>query len=76
MPRTTNITRYQCDRCGKAEYLSEGDPAAGDWRDIERITADNARNARLLCKECNAAYKKLTADQDAAFNKFMSGSEG
>lgn len=75
MPKTTNITRYVCDRCGESGYYADGDPATGDWREIERVTADNAKATRLLCKSCNSKYKTLVADQDAAFNKFMSGSE-
>lgn len=76
MPKTIGITKYVCDRCGESVYYSEGDPAAGDWRDIERVTADNARATRLLCKACNARYKQLAAEQDAAFNKFMTNQEG
>lgn len=71
MPKTSNITRYVCDRCGQSAYLSSGDPGMSDWRDISRVTADGVTTSRLLCKQCNTDYKALAAKQDAAFNEFM-----
>lgn len=71
MPKKTNITNYICDRCGKSAYLVSDDPAVSDWRDVERVTSDGVTTSRLLCKDCHAEYRKLTATQDAAFNSFM-----
>lgn len=71
MARTTGITRYECDRCGKAAHLAPGAPEAGDWRDARRYTADGVENARLLCSGCAAAYRKMAEAQDAEFAAFM-----
>lgn len=76
MAKTTNITRYVCDRCGKTAYVAPGDPSASDWREIKRVTADGVDISRLVCSTCNAEHKKLANNQDAAFNAFMaSGKE-
>lgn len=76
MPKQTGITRYECDRCGRAEHLAQGAPEAGDWREVRRVTADGVDNARLLCKECADEYRKLAVEQDAAFNAFVAKGRG
>lgn len=71
MAKTEGISRYICDRCGEEQYMVSDDPRKSEWRDIERITADGVSTRRLLCSECNREYKALVAEQDAAFNTFM-----
>lgn len=75
MAKTEGITRYVCDRCGKEAYLSKGDPAISDWRDVSRVTADGVQKSVLLCSSCNSDYKSLAAGQDAEYNAFMAESE-
>ncbi len=75
MPKKTGIVEYTCDRCAKQQYITEGDPAASDWREVPRITADNVTTVRLLCKDCTSRYRKLATEQDAAFNSFMANAE-
>lgn len=71
MPKKTGITDYTCDRCNKQQYIAYGEPAASEWREISRITADGVDSKRLLCKDCTAQYRKLATEQDTAFNAFM-----
>ena len=47
MARTTNITRYTCDRCHVSAYLADGDPrTSSDWHDITHTTVDGVAQAR------------------------------
>lgn len=75
MPKKTGITDYTCDRCGKQQYIADGEPAASEWREISRITADGVDSKRLLCKDCTSQYRKLATEQDTAFNAFMANAE-
>lgn len=75
MPKKTGITDYTCDRCAKQQYIAEGEPAASDWREVSRVTADGVASSRLLCKECTTRYRKLATEQDTAFNAFMANTE-
>ena len=72
MAKTENFTHYTCDRCGADAYLQQGAAAAGDWREVERFDQYGSKASRLLCKSCTDEYKQLAAQQDAAFQTFMS----
>lgn len=42
MAKTTNITKYTCDRCHDSAYLTDGDPrTSSDWHQIKHTTADS-----------------------------------
>ena len=72
MAKTDNITHYVCDRCGADAYLAANSAAAaGDWREVERFDQYGSKASRLLCKSCTDEYKRLAAQQDAAFQEFM-----
>ena len=71
MAKTTNITRYVCDRCSTLQHLAQGDPETSDWHDVSRVTVDGNTVSRLLCKSCYSEYKALVQAQDADFNDFM-----
>lgn len=75
MAKTTNITKYACDRCGAEAYLPKGDPRESDWREVSRVTADGVSVSRLLCAQCTTGYKALASEQDAAFTAFMAGGD-
>ena len=50
MARTTNITRYTCDRCHASAYLADGDPrTSSDWHDITHTTVDGVAQGALVC---------------------------
>ncbi len=72
MARTTNITRYACDRCATAAYLTDGDPrASSDWHDISHATADGVTQTALVCTSCWQTFKTLATTQDAAYNTYL-----
>lgn len=71
MAKTDGITHYVCDRCGSDAYLAANSAASADWREVERIDQYGSKASRLLCKACTDAYKRLAAQQDAAFQEFM-----
>ena len=71
MAKTDNITHYVCDRCGADAYLAANSAATADWREAERFDQYGSKASRLLCKACTDAYKRLAAQQDAAFQEFM-----
>ena len=49
MARTTNITRYTCDRCHASAYLADGDPrTSSDWHDITHTTVDGVAQGALV----------------------------
>ena len=73
MAKTTNITRYVCDRCGDMAHLSQGAPEVSDWHDVSRVTVDGNTAQRLLCRTCYSSYKSLVTGQDSEFNEFMKG---
>ena len=75
MPKKTGITDYTCDRCAMPQYIAEGEPAASDWREVSRVTADGVASSRLLRKECTTRYLKLATEQVTAFLAFMSNTE-
>lgn len=53
MARTTNITRYTCDRCHASAYLADGDPrTSSDWHDITHTTVDGVAQGALVCTAC------------------------
>lgn len=62
---------YECDRCGKKEFLSDDAPARADWMDVERVTAEGQRKTVLMCPSCYAQYKEIVAQDERNFNKFM-----
>lgn len=62
---------YECDRCGKKEFLNDDAPARADWMDVERVTADGQHKTVLMCPSCYAEYKEIVAQDEQNFNKFM-----
>lgn len=59
MARTTNITRYTCDRCHASAYLADGDPrTSSDWHDITHTTVDGVAQDAAY-----AAYLNNTTDR-------------
>lgn len=62
---------YECDRCGKKEFLTSDAPARADWMDVERVTVDGQHKTVLMCPSCYAQYKKIVAQDEQNFNKFM-----
>lgn len=72
MGKIKNLTQYECDRCGEKEVISDGAPATSFWHDISRLSADGVRVERLLCDSCYKEYVQLVANEDSAFNQFMS----
>ena len=71
MAKTDNITHYVCDRCGADAYLAANSAASADWREVECYDQYGSKASRLLCKACTDEYKRLAAQQDAAFQEFM-----
>lgn len=71
MPRRTNMTQCECDRCGEKDLLTEDSPNAADWHDIERVTAEGKPRRFLLCGKCFAKYKDLLNQEDTQYRKFM-----
>ena len=65
MAKTTNITKYTCDRCHDSAYLTDGDPrTSSDWHQIKHTTADG------VTQEAQE-FKKLAATQDAAYTAWL-----
>ena len=59
MARTTNITRYTCDRCHASAYLADGDPrTSSDWHDITHTTVDGVAQGALVCTACWQTSKR------------------
>ena len=77
MPRTRNMIRVICDRCGKMEYLQDdNDPKKNSWFDIARYTAmGGAASQYLFCSECNREYQMLLNKQDSEFNDFKANTK-
>lgn len=71
MAKVDGISRYTCDRCGRTQYLSAGDPALSSWMNIHRVTADGVDAQRLLCSDCYTAWRTLAARHDVEFSTFM-----
>lgn len=72
MARTTNITRYTCDRCHASAYLADGDPrTSSDWHDITHTTVDGVAQGALVCTACWQTFKALAATQDAAYAAYL-----
>ena len=70
--KTTNITKYTCDRCHESAYLTEGDPrTSSDWHQIKHTTADGVTQEALACTSCQQEFKKLAATQDAAYTAWL-----
>ncbi len=71
MPRRTNITQCECDRCEYKEILDDDSPTAADWHDVDRITAEGKARHMLLCKGCYEKYKDLVNKEDTQYRLFM-----
>lgn len=72
MAKTTNITKYTCDRCHDSAYLTDGDPrTSSDWHQIKHTTADGVTQEALACTLCQQEFKKLAATQDAAYTAWL-----
>lgn len=72
MARTTNITRYTCDRCHASAYLADGDPrTSSDWHDITHTTVDGVAQGAIVCTACWQTFKALAATQDAAYAAYL-----
>ena len=63
MARTTNITRYTCDRCHASAYLADGDPRTS--------SVDGVAQGALVCTACWQTFKALAATQDAAYAAYL-----
>lgn len=73
MAKEQGFARYTCDRNNEhTAYIQDGNVAANNWHQVDRITQDGVKQAWLFCDECYRAYKSLVAQQDSDFNGFMS----
>lgn len=68
--RTTDLTRYTCDRCQTSAIIAKGDPAK-NWHDIRRWDAADLESYKLLCEACFKAWKPLQQRHDIEFQQFM-----
>lgn len=75
MAKTSGYSQLVCDRCGETIYATDNAPESQSWRGIQRYTADGTGISRLLCPTCNAEYRALAQQQDAAFGDFMASKE-
>ena len=73
MGRTSNLTKYECDRCGAKEIFTADAPGVADWQEITRSTAEGAQRHVLLCPACWPSYKDLVQQEDQSFNGWMAG---
>lgn len=71
MPRTDNYSLYECDRCGRQEYIVGNSPNRSNWRDAVRTDASDVSTSYLLCSSCSAEYKEMVSRQDTEFRQFM-----
>lgn len=62
---------YECDRCGKKDFLTDDAPARADWMDVERVTSEGRRKTVLMCPDCYTLYKDVVKQDEQNFNKFM-----
>ncbi|MBW3088835.1 hypothetical protein KIH77_08885 [Bifidobacterium sp. 82T24] len=70
MPKTTNITQYECDRdgCPVKEYVGPSETASPDWHIIKRINRNNEEKSMLLCGADYKEYLQLAENQDKDFD--------
>lgn len=71
MPRRTNMTQCECDRCGSKEFLADDSPTSADWHDVERFTAEGKARRILLCDDCYRKYNQLLTQEDTQYRSFM-----
>ena len=74
MARTTNITRYTCDRCHASAYLADGDPrTSSDWHDITHTTVDGVAQgaARAGYRMLAGRSKRWQPRRDAAYAAYL-----
>lgn len=67
--RTTNLTRYTCDRCRTSTVMADGN--APGWHDVTRYRADSTTDSALLCEKCYSKYIDLAAKHDREYMQFM-----
>lgn len=65
-------SEYTCDRCSAVAFVADSDIKT-KWQTINRVNADKAATAWLLCPACADKYQALAIEQDTAFNDFMKG---
>lgn len=72
--RTSNLTRYTCDRCGTNQIIADGDNTSL-WHDIRRINASDTDAKYLLCDPCFKIWRPLQQRHDIEFSQFMTSAE-
>lgn len=70
---TTGLSAYECDRCGKKEYLTSDAPNLAYWHKLQRVTADGVTFGYLLCEGCHSEHLQMQRKHDQEFNAFMAG---
>jgi len=71
MPITSGYELYQCEKCGKTEYLNANSPSKSDWQKYKRIDANGTSTEYVYCRDCGSGYRDLVTDQDKQFRTFM-----
>lgn len=63
--------KYQCDRCGKTEYIVSGGPLEKNWQEITRWSWTLQSASRWLDRDCFALWQTFAQKQDNEFTAFM-----
>lgn len=72
MPVYTNISQYECDRCGYKDYVTdEADPTLKSWRVVKRLTSREDVSELVLCPRCAPDWDRLMAQHDEDVTKFL-----
>lgn len=71
MGKTTDLTAYECDRCGRKDFLQASDLQVRDWYDVTRVTTSSTTAPYVLCGTCWTVYQSLLKQQTGEFEKFL-----
>lgn len=71
MPRIDNITKWECDRCGRKLYAAPGDPEASTWAQPVRTNVKGDAMAMTLCTECSRVYVDIVGRHDGEISAFI-----
>ncbi|OXN01491.1 hypothetical protein [Bifidobacterium vansinderenii] len=71
MSKTTGLTAYECDRCGRKDYLTSTDLQVRDWYDVTRVTTGSTTAPYVLCGSCWTDYQTLLKQQTNEFERFL-----
>lgn len=71
MGKVTNITKWECDRCGRKLYAAPGDPEAATWVEASRTNASGDRMSFVLCTDCSKSHSDLATRHDSEFTAFI-----